>query len=67
MEAIGDECVGCQEFKATMLEITTGDQIRFKRDEEGRLLTPPSLAEAPPAPSSEQIASLLRSIQEEQE
>lgn len=57
---IGDSCLGCQEFKASMLEMMQPD-IRFKRDDEGRLLTPPSLEELR-TPSSGELAEYFRKL-----
>jgi hypothetical protein len=37
---IEDRCDGCQEFKATLLEIQTGKE--FRRGSSGRLVLPPS-------------------------
>jgi hypothetical protein len=60
---IGDACLGCQEFKASMLEMMQPD-IRFKRDDEDRLLTPPSLAETKTS-TTDELAAYLRQFASE--
>jgi hypothetical protein len=64
---IGDECPGCQEFKATMLELETG--LKFKRDEQGRLASPVAIDETPEVTDSDLLSAIRviakRSVEED--